>query len=522
MTTTRQAARSRPRGPARENDVSMELRGLQPVPGPERYGRPFRIFTMWLSPQFTPSALFIGVLAASLGLSFWQGLPAIVIGNIIGALVVAALCTWGPRTGMGQMPLSRAAFGKSNVLPGVVNWAATIGWVAFNNVFGATALKLLIHAPYWLGLLLIFAGEAAISVLGHEVIHMFEKWMSGVLGIIFVIITIRVITSGGTTALHGTVHGADAIGVFFLMLVIAGSDGYAWAPYAADYSRYFPASVSRRKIFWYTFAAVAGGLTWMMLLGLSVAHRVVNAGTIGTASAIRNLMGGGALGVLAMIAIYLATVAADVVNDYTGSLSLQAAGITLRRPVIALINGAAAFGLSAWFLYAPGALYDKVENLLLFFTYWISAWLGVVVVDWVRRRGRVDVAELPDFGRLRWSAPALIAFVAGFAASIPFSNTTAGYNFVASHPAFRDVVGYFASGPLHQADLGFIVAFAVPALLYWALQRRPATPIPELPPENVSFGHEQARLARRLPPGAGRAAATAAPASTTDKKEQTS
>jgi purine-cytosine permease-like protein len=35
-----------------------------------------------------------------------------------------------------------------------------------------------------------------------------------------------------------------------------------------------------------------------------------------------------ALGVLAMIAIYLATVAADIVNDYTGSLSVQAAGIT--------------------------------------------------------------------------------------------------------------------------------------------------------------------------------------------------
>jgi len=60
----------------------------------------------------------------------------------------------------------------------------------------------------------------------------------------------------------------------------------------------------------------------------------------------------------------------------------------------------------------------------------------VVVVDWVRRRGRVCVAELRDFGKLRWSALALIAFVAGFAASIPFSNTTAGYDFVASHPAF--------------------------------------------------------------------------------------
>jgi NCS1 family nucleobase:cation symporter-1 len=467
-----------PLGPTRENQVSVERRGLAPVPEPERYGRPFRIFTLWLSPQFTPSAMFIGVLAATLGLGFWQGLPAIVIGNVIGALVVAALCTWGPRTGMGQLPLSRAAFGKSNLVPGVVNWAATIGWVAFNNVFGATALKLLIGAPYWLGLLLIFAGEAVVAVLGHEVIHMFEKWMSWVLGAIFVIITVRVITSGGTTSLPATVHGADAVGVFFLMLVIAGSDGYAWAPYAADYSRYFPATVSRRKIFWYSFAGIAGGLTWMMLLGLAVARRVASAGTLGTAAAIRHLAGGGVLGVIALIAVYLATVAADIVNDYTGSLSLQAAGITARRPLIAFLNGAAAFGFSAWFLYAPGALYDKVENLLLFFTYWISAWLGVVTVDWRRRRGRVDVAALADFARLRWSAPALIAFVAGFVASIPFSNTTAGYDFVASHPAFRYFVGYFAFGPLHQADLGFIVAFAVSAALYRVLQRRPATPIP--------------------------------------------
>lgn len=69
---------------------------------------------------------------------------------------------------MGQLALSRAALGRSNVLPGLVKWAAAIGLVAFNNVFGATALKLLLHAPYWLGLLLIFAGEAAISILGHE------------------------------------------------------------------------------------------------------------------------------------------------------------------------------------------------------------------------------------------------------------------------------------------------------------------------------------------------------------------
>jgi len=467
-----------PLGPVRENQLSVEQRGLAPVPESERYGRTFRMFTVWLSPQFTPSALFIGVIAASLGLGFWQGLVAIVVGNILGGLVVAYLCTWGPRTGMGQLPLSRAAFGKSNVLPGLVNWAATIGWVAFNNVFGATALKLLLHVPYWAGLLIIFAGEAAIAVLGHEALQLFEKWMSWVLGIIFIIITIRVITSGGTTGLHATVHGAGAVGVFFLMLVIAGSDGYAWAPYAADYSRYLPAATPRRKVFWYTFAGVAGGLTWMMLLGLAVARRVVGAGTLGTATAIRDLVGGRLLGVVALIAIYLATVAVDVVNDYTGSLSLQAAGLSIPRPIIAAVNAAAAFGFSAWFLYGSGALYNKVENLLLFFTYWISAWLGVVVIDWIRRHGHVNTAELQDFTRLRWSAAALIAFVVGFACSIPFSNTTAGADFVAAHPGFKDLVGYFPAGPLHQADLGFIVAFVLSAILYAVIQRTPATSIP--------------------------------------------
>jgi nucleobase:cation symporter-1, NCS1 family len=490
-------------GPVRENEISVEQRGLAPVPEADRYGRPFRIFTLWLSPQFTPSAIFIGVIAASLGLSFWQGLPAIVLGNVIGGLIVAYLCTWGPRTGMGQLPLSRAAFGKSVVLPGLVNWAATIGWVAFNNVFGATALKLLLHLPYWLGLLIIFAGEAVISVFGHEVIQVFEKWMSWVLGVIFIIITIRVITSGGTTSLHATVHGASAVGLFFLMLVIAGSDGYAWAPYAADYSRYFPAQTPRRKIFCYTFAGVAGGLTWMMLLGLSVAQRVASAGTLGTAAAIRGLVGGGLLGVVALIAIYLATVAADVVNDYTGSLSVQAAGLPIRRPIIAAANATAAFALSAWFLYGTGALYTKVENLLLFVVYWISAWLGVVVVDWVRRRGKVNTAELQDFASLRWSLPALIAFVAGFASSIPFSSTTAGSDFVASHPAFRDLIGYFPAGPLHHADLGFIVAFAVAAILYAVLQRTPVTSIPAEPATRPVLREPGpvVRLIQRLAPG---------------------
>jgi purine-cytosine permease-like protein len=52
---------------------------------------------------------------------------------------------------------------------------------------------------------------------------------------------------------------------------------------------------------------------------------VAGAGTLGIATAIRDLVGGDFLGVIALVAIYLAAVAVDVVNDYAGSLSVQAA-----------------------------------------------------------------------------------------------------------------------------------------------------------------------------------------------------
>jgi purine-cytosine permease-like protein len=51
---------------------------------------------------------------------------------------------------------------ESNVLPGVVNWASTIGWVAFNNVFGATALKLIILHQADLGFIVAFAVAAVL------------------------------------------------------------------------------------------------------------------------------------------------------------------------------------------------------------------------------------------------------------------------------------------------------------------------------------------------------------------------
>jgi NCS1 family nucleobase:cation symporter-1 len=92
--------------------------------------------------------------------------------------------------------------------------------------------------------------------------------------------------------------------------------------------------------------------------------------------------------------------------------------------------------------------------VLLFVSYWIPPFLGVVVLDWLARtrgRERFDVLEEASIRRLGW--PALVAFVVGFAAVIPFMNTTIFTGPVAS--------------ALHGADLAYYVGFVVSAAVYF-------------------------------------------------------
>src|SRR5438477_11473555 len=114
--------------PTHAGDLSIEGRGIEPIPETARYGSLGRIFTVWFTPNLVPAAFFVGTLAAAdfIGLGWWAGLAAIVIGNVIGAGLVGLLSAMGPQSGMAQIPASRLPFGKAIVVPAVINWGRTI------------------------------------------------------------------------------------------------------------------------------------------------------------------------------------------------------------------------------------------------------------------------------------------------------------------------------------------------------------------------------------------------------------
>ena len=446
--------------PSREGDLSIEGHGMDPIPESARYGSVARVFTVWFTPNLVPAAFFLGTLAAAsfIGLGFWTALAAIVVGNVVGSVLVGLLATMGPKTGMAQMPLARLAYGKSIVVPGLLNWLSCIGWDGINSVFGAAAISILTGLNFVISLIIIVVFQAILGILGYEAIQTFEKYMALVLGAMFVVLTIAIAGQAGTgIGLTDQVSGLDQLGSFILFSTIIASFVLAWALYASDYTRYLPVASDGRRVFWWTVLGLSLGAGWLEVLGLLVADKATEGGAVDT---INTLLSGTPFAALAMLAIGIGTVAVNAMNDYTGSLSLQAAGIRVPRIVSALIVAVLGFLVTLWL--NSENLVGKIENILLFLSYWIAPWAAVVLADWRMRGGRADVGRLVNYSGLPSGLLGLAAAIIGFIVSLPFQTSTLGGEIAANTGL---PINTIAANNLHYADLaylvGFIVAYAV-------------------------------------------------------------
>jgi NCS1 family nucleobase:cation symporter-1 len=444
--------------PRHQGDLTLETAGIIPIPLDARYGANRRNFTVWFAPNMELSGVFTGTLAATLGLGLGAGLAAIALGVLLGAIPVAALSLWGPKTGMAQLPLARLPFGKTITIPALVQWVSAVAWDGLVGLFGGEAAQILFHVPFAVGVVIVLALEGLMGFLGYEFIHRLEAWGAGVLTILFVVLSFKIIDHGNFP-LHNTVHGGAAVGTFVLMTVIAFTGGFSWATYAADYSRYMAQDTPTQPLFWFTFAGLAGSFLWVYSIGLLGARALSNQ----TAAGVQTLMGGGVLGILAVMAIVFGAVTSNAMNDYSGSLAAQAGGLRIKRHISAAFGTVIAFGLILWL--HTGDVSAKFESVLLFSAYWIAPFLAIVLIDWREHRNAINrqtLVHMLEWKNLRSGWPALLSLVVGFAAMVPFMDTTL-------------VVGRVAKA-LDGADISFLVGFVVAALVYFPLRKVAAHP----------------------------------------------
>jgi nucleobase:cation symporter-1, NCS1 family len=440
--------------PKRHGDISVEQRGIQPIEDDRRYGSPWRMFTVWFAPNVNTAALFLGAIGAILGLGMVWGSVAIVAGTVLGSIPTAMLCTWGPKTGAGQIPTARLPFGRTILLPAVVQWLSSIAWDALVGIFGGEALQYVFNIPFAAGVAIIILLEGLVAIWGHELIHVMEIAATVIVGALFIVLSVKVLTHSGLTPAAASVHGKVFVGAFILMITLSFSDGISWASYASDYSRYLPRTTSGRSVFFYTLAGLVFSYVWVEEVGLAAGNVLTNQTAVG----IDKISGGGALGIIILLAIALATIASNAMNDYTGSLAMQTLNLKIRRPITAGVVMVLAYGLILW-LHA-GNVASRFEDLLLFASYWLSPFVAIVAIDWYHRRRNIrqEIQRITSWNSLHNEWGALIALLVGFGAAVPFMDATGV------------IVGPVANA-LAGGDTAYYVGLVVAAIVYIPLRQ---------------------------------------------------
>lgn len=439
-----------------DRPVEVEKAGIEHIPEEQRHGSPGRVFTLWFAANLTVADYVIGVLSVrAFGLTVLQALPVLLLGNLLGGVVLGLSAAMGPGLGFPQMLSSRSSFGRrGNFAFGGLNWISTVGWFTVNTVLGVEALQAVYPGlNFYAAATGLVALQVLIAVYGHDFIHLFEKAMSLVLGLLFLgvlVLTLPRIGDALSFVPAGGSAGIPALGAVGVVLAVSFSYLMSWSPYASDYSRYLPSSVSVRRVA--VFALFGGAVA---SFAIEVVGALVGSLTPGLLF-FQALYGfSGSFGLLAILAIVLGAMAANALNIYTNSLSALVLDIRARRWVAVVAGGVVGLALS---FIGQENFVMNYENFLLVLDYWITPWLGIVLVDYfvVRRTSAVSSANPP-----LWDWRALSAYLVAVLASVPFMvpSLSLGYPFGA--------LAYLFGG----ADFSYFVSFGVACALTFLLRR---------------------------------------------------
>ncbi|MFD9036580.1 purine-cytosine permease family protein [Streptomyces sp. NPDC059567] len=449
----------------------MERRTIEVIPDAERHGTPRSQFTLWFGANMQITAIVDGALAVVFGADALWAIPALLIGNVLGGIVMALHSAQGPRLGVPQMISSRAQFGVYGaILPLLLVILMYLGFAATGSVLAGQAVSEMLHIDNAdVGILIFGALTAVVAVTGYRLIHIAGRIATvvGVLGLGYLLI--RVFTQYDVGAHVGNKEFETA--TFLLAVGLGAGWQLTFGPYVADYSRYLPRDTSTRATFWSTFAGSVIGSQWAMTLGALTAAVAGKAFLPDQVGFLGDLAGPAYLGFLIYVVIVVGKLTVNCLNAYGGFMSILTTVTSFdgRSRVSAAARAAYIVGFIAVSMVIALAASDdfltNFKNFVLLLLMVFTPWSAINLVDYyLVSRERVDIPALYDpEGRYgRWNVTALTCYVVGVAVQIPFLATKLYTGAITKK--------------LDGADISWIVGLLVTALLYGLWARRTANP----------------------------------------------
>jgi NCS1 nucleoside transporter family len=398
----------------------IEQRGIQLIPETDRHMKPSNLFWMWAGATWNVEFLVYGALIVSFGLSFWQAVLAILVGNVFYSLLGIASLP-GPATGTTAFMVSRAPFGRNgNRAPSLFNWITQVGF----EVEGIVIIVLIVEAMFHReGTALDAAAKVAVIIvavaiqflapfLGHATITKVLRYLSFVFIVVFAVMACLVIPHAHLSALHGQ-HDSWWLWTTALVLIVSAG-GLGWTENAADYSRYLPRDTPKARTFW---SASLGGAIPAILLELLGAAAYLISPLATQAYALPATFASWFFWPFLILAIPQ-LFAINSIDMYSSGVTLQAIGIPVKRWGCVLIDTIISGGITALVIF-KGNFFTDLSGFLDYIVVWLGAWFGILLVDYLLRRGKYDIKSLAaKHGGLYWrnggfNWKALIALAAG-------------------------------------------------------------------------------------------------------------
>lgn len=240
---------------AKDRLLRIEQYGIDYIPDDERLSRPTNLFFILLGGSLTFSLFIIGWFPVAFGLSWWASFTAIAAGGLVGALLLAPMGLFGPRTGTNNPVSSGAMFGVVGRLIGTMLEAtASVAFAALSIWTGGDALVAALDALFGIaesGATRIIAYGVlsaivtVISIYGHNMMVGVQRFMVPTAGLAALLGVI--VYAGDFDAGYAGTPDAYALGTFFptwllaALIVLATTTSYG--PYVGDWTRH----ISRKR-----------------------------------------------------------------------------------------------------------------------------------------------------------------------------------------------------------------------------------------------------------------------------------
>ncbi|MCA8427945.1 cytosine permease [Burkholderia seminalis] len=461
-------------GRAERAGLTIEHHSIDYIPEHERHAKLASQGPFWFLGNFHFFTISIGFVGPGMGLSAGWTTLAGALGIMFGTIFMAFHGSQGPEMGLPQMIQSRAQFGYRGVIVALL--ATLFVFVGF-NVVNVSLMVDGVHSVFGIdgGFVAVAAvvTGALLAIYGHDLMHRTFTWALIATLPLYALVTLALVF-GHAAPPHAAVApaapGFNGI-AFATQFAIAASYNISYAPYVSDYSRYLPKHTSRAKLIAVIFAGASLSGTWMIGLGAWLAQKLHAADALVAMNDVGSSLVPG-LGKLIAIVSLVGFLPIIALNAYSAMLTVLTAADSIvpirptRRARVASIVAISTFVLACVFAIRGNGI-ALLQTFLTLMLYFLVPWTAVNLVDYFFvRRGRYAIAHFftPDGLYGAWQPRGIVAYLAGFAAMVPFFS-------IFDAEANREVfVGPFAR-MLGGVDIAWLVGLAVAGAVYAVLSR---------------------------------------------------